>query len=116
MRAILLSNVVLHWLTLPRSYLAVKTWVHRFAVKVPLGKYRRKYILALYPGLLTPAFVDCSTIAGKARKGLVKHAMCSDIPEHRVDVWHSFCATLGRLSDPEKRHQNCPDIDRSVTS
>jgi len=39
MRAILLSNIVLHWLTLPQSYLAVKTWVRRFPVKLHIRKF-----------------------------------------------------------------------------
>jgi len=33
--------------------------------------------LASYPGLLTPAFVACSTNAGE---GLVKLITCSDVP------------------------------------
>ena len=41
---------------------------------------------ALYPGLLTPAFVACSTNMGK---GLVKLITCCDVPGHWVDVWRS---------------------------
>jgi len=42
--------------------------------------------LALCPGLLTPAFVTCSTNAGES---LVKLTICSDVPGRWVDVWRS---------------------------
>jgi len=40
--------------------------------------------LASYPGLLTPAFVTCSTNAGE---GLVKLSMWYDVPGS-VEEWH----------------------------
>ena len=40
--------------------------------------------LALFPGLLTTAFVACSTIAGE---GLVLLVTCSDV-HGRVEEWH----------------------------
>jgi len=39
---------------------------------------------ASYPGLLSPAFVTCSTNTGE---GLVKLIMCNDVPGH-VEEWH----------------------------
>jgi len=41
-------------------------------------------VVASYPGLLTPAFVACSTNAGE---GLAKLIMCNDVPGH-VEEWH----------------------------
>jgi len=42
--------------------------------------------IALYPGLLTPAFVSCCTRVGE---GLVKLITWNGIPGHWVDVWRS---------------------------
>jgi len=42
--------------------------------------------VASYPGLLTPAFVACSTNMGE---GLVKLTTCNDVPGSWVDVWRS---------------------------
>ena len=70
------------------------------------------FTLALYPGLLTPMFVACSTIV---EEGLVKLIVCSDVPGRWfgcAEEWiHSFCTAVGRLSDPEKR---LPDVSHSV--
>jgi len=40
--------------------------------------------IALYPGLLTPAFIACSTNAGE---GLVKLSHVNDVPG-RVEEWY----------------------------
>ena len=45
-----------------------------------------KVAAALYPGLLTPVFVACST---NAREGLVKLITCSDVPGCWMDIWRS---------------------------
>jgi len=50
-------------------------------------------LLASYLGLLTPAFVTCSTNAGK---GLVKLITCNDIPG-RVEEWHIPGRTMSAL-------------------
>jgi len=47
-----------------------------------LSKSKPHIWLASYPGLLTPAFVACSTNVGE---GLVKLITCNDVP----DVWRS---------------------------
>ena len=61
-----------------------------------------KMILASYPGLLTPAFVACSTNAGK---GLIKlsHVQCRTWT--CGGVAYSFCTAVKRLSESKRRHQ-----------
>ena len=59
--------------------------------------------LASYPGLLTPAFVTCSTNAGE---GLVKLITCNRTWTCG-GVAHSFCTAVKRLSEPKKRRQDC---------
>jgi len=59
------------------------------------------YALASYPGLLTPAFVTCSTNTGE---GLVKLITCNNVPGH-VKEWH--IPSVKQLSEPKKRCQDC---------
>ena len=49
--------------------------------------------LASFPGLLTPAFVACSTNTGE---GLVKLVTCSDVGERYMDEWKSGTFTENR--------------------
>ena len=60
--------------------------------------------LASYPGLLAPAFVDCSTNPGE---GLVKlsHVVWRTLT--CGGVAHSFCTAVKRLSESKKRRQAC---------
>ena len=60
--------------------------------------------LASYPGLLTPAFVACSTNAGE---GLVKLSHVVWCTWTCGRVVHSFCTTVKRLSESKKRRQDC---------
>jgi len=48
------------------------------------------HLVSLYPGLLTPAFVNCSSNVGE---GLVKLITCNDIPG-RVEEWHILSVQL----------------------
>ena len=60
--------------------------------------------LTSYPGLLTPAFVTCSTNAGE---GLVKLSHVVGRTWTCGGVAHSFCTTVKRLSESKKRCQDC---------
>ena len=60
--------------------------------------------LALYPGLLTPAFVACSTNAGE---GLVKLSHVVRRTWTCGGVAHSFSTAVKRLSESKKRCQDC---------
>ena len=60
--------------------------------------------LASYPGLLTTAFVTCSTNAGE---GLAKLITCNDITWTCGGVAFSFCIAVKQLSETKKCHQDC---------
>ena len=60
--------------------------------------------LASYPGLLAPAFVACNTNAGE---GLVKLSHVLWRTWTCGGVAHSFCTAVKRLSESEKRRQDC---------
>jgi len=64
-------------------------------------KYKNWRGIALYPVLLTPAFVACSTNTGKA------WVTCSDVPG-RVEVWHiTSVQAVEWLSESKKSRQDC---------
>ena len=60
--------------------------------------------VASYPGLLTPAFVACSTNAGE---GLVKLSHLQWRTWTCGGVAHSPCTAVKRLSEPKKCRQDC---------
>jgi len=60
--------------------------------------------VASYPGLLTPAFVACSTNVGE---GLVKLSHVQGHTWACGGVAHSFCTALNWLSESKKRYQDC---------
>ena len=65
------------------------------------------YTEALYPGLFAPVFVAYSNNVGK---GLVKQAVCRDVPERWADVWSSgaFLLYSHQASfESKKHHQDC---------
>ena len=71
-------------------------------------------VLASFPGLLTPAFVACST---NAWEGLVKLVMCNDVGGRYVDVRRSgtfFLYSSGVAFLTEETLARLPDVDRSV--
>jgi len=61
-------------------------------------------LLASYPGLLTPAFVTCSTNAGK---GLVNLSHVVWRTWMSGGVAHSFCTSVKQLSESKKCRQDC---------
>ena len=62
------------------------------------------WFIASYPGLLTPAFVACSTNAGE---GLVKLSHVVWCTWTYGGVAHSFCTAVKRLSESKKHRQDC---------
>ena len=69
-------------------------------------------MVASYPGLLTPAFVACSTNTGE---GLVKLSHVRWCTWMCGGVAHSFCTAVKRLSESKKRHHaRLSDIECSV--
>jgi len=60
--------------------------------------------VTLYPGLLTPAFVACSTNVGE---GLVKLITCNDIPG-LVEEWH----LPGKTASKWVRYQHTQTVER----
>ena len=68
-------------------------------------------LIALFPGLLTPAFVACSTNAG------VLLVTCSDVHGRWVDVWRSgtfFLYSSGTALWTQEMSPRLPDVDCSV--
>jgi len=61
-------------------------------------------MVASYPGLLTPAFITCSTNMGE---GLVKWSHAQWRTWTYGGVAHSFCTAAKWLSESKKHCQDC---------
>jgi len=62
----------------------VHNFIHQWAEFISISPRSCCIYQDSYPGLLTPAFVACSTNTGE---GLVKLITCNDVPG-RVEEWH----------------------------